>query len=394
MLGPDDTIEKPWLAKPSPRARAAYWLTFCFALIGVIGSFLRIYFGAKDVQLIKGNLCMVMEDDFNGSKIDESIWAWEVQMDGFGNGEFEMTTNTPNNSFVEDGILYIVPTLTSDVIGSSAVFNGHTFNITGCTSLNVSACGAVSNSTTQTVINPVQSARLTTVNSTSIQYGRVEIRAKIPSGDWLWPALWMLPVNNTYGPWPISGEIDIMESRGNAKSYPAQGRDFVRASLNWGPLTWLNEVSKTFGWWSKRRGSFDQDFHIYALEWTDKFIRAYVDSRLQFMLDITFNKPFLDRGDFPLTVFNGSTEIAVPNPWGDSNFAAPFNQPFYLIMDVAVGGTSGWFPDNVGDKPWLDQSLTAMYDFARAQDTWYATWPTDVRDRGMAIDYVKMWQLC
>ena len=77
---------------------------------------------------------------------------------------------------------------------------------------------------------------------------------------------------------------------------------------------------------------------------------------------------------------------------------------FYLIMNVAVGGTNGWFPDNIGDKPWLDQSeskfsqlfnrrsycwsfdnLAAMYDFAKAQGQWYSTWPTDVKERGMAV---------
>jgi hypothetical protein len=110
-------------------------------------------------------------------------------------------TNSPNNSFVEDGKLYIVPTLTSDVIGPDAVFNGFTYNITGCTSLNASACGAVSNVTTRNIINPIQSSRLTTVNSSSIRYGRVEISAKIPTGDWIWPALWMMPVRDTYGPW-------------------------------------------------------------------------------------------------------------------------------------------------------------------------------------------------
>lgn len=183
-----------------------------------------------------------------------------------------MATNSPNNSFVEDGILYMVPTLTSDVIGTSAVFDGHTFNLTGCTAANQTGCGVVSNITTQTVINPVQSARLTTINSTSIRYGKVEIRARNPRGDWLWPALWMLPLNNTYGPWPISGEIDIMESRGNDISYPEQGRNFVRGSLNWGPLTFLNEVSKTFGWWNSRRSGYDQDFHIYTLEWSSKFM--------------------------------------------------------------------------------------------------------------------------
>lgn len=66
------------------------------------------------------------------------------------------------------------------------------------------------------------SARLTTKNSHHITYGKVEIRAKLPQGDWLWPALWMLPVDDAYGPWPLSGEIDIMESRGNGVDYKAQ----------------------------------------------------------------------------------------------------------------------------------------------------------------------------
>ena len=102
--------------------------------------------------------------------------------------------------------------------------------------------------------------------------------------------------------------------------------------------------------------------------------RASVVTRINAMMDIGFNEPFFDRGDFPPTVFNGTTEIPVPNPWGLSNNTAPFDQrscidalvvfisdvypstEFFLIMDVAVGGTNGWFPDNVGGKPWLDQS--------------------------------------
>jgi len=307
-----------------------------------------------------------------------------------------MATNSANNSFVEDGILYLVPTLTSDVVGTEAIFDGATFNLTGCTAANQTGCGVVSNTTTRTVINPVQSARLTTINSTSIRYGKVEIRAKNPRGDWLWPALWMLPLNNTYGPWPLSGEIDIMEARGNDISYTQQGRNYVRGSLNWGPLSFLNEVAKTFSWWTNRRTGYDQAFHTYTLEWSSKFIRAYVDTRLHFMLNINFDEPFFTRGDFPPSVFNGSTgqEVPVTNPWGLGDNAAPFDQPFYLIMDLAVGGTNGWFPDGAGGKPWLDQSSTAMYDFARAQEQWYSTWPTDPKERALAIDYVKMWQLC
>ena len=72
------------------------------------------------------------------------------------------------------------------------------------------------------VINPVRSARINTKGKKSIRYGKVEIVAKMPVGDWLWPALWMLPVKETYGPWPASGEIDIVESRGNSINYAAQ----------------------------------------------------------------------------------------------------------------------------------------------------------------------------
>jgi beta-glucanase (GH16 family) len=110
-----------------------------------------------------------------------------------------MTTDSSNNSFVKDGKLYIVPTLTSDAIGSDAIFDGTVYNISGCTFNTTQpyqgyigntfdatsyhrACSAVSNATTGSIINPVQSARLTTRNSASIRFGRVEIRAKMPVG--------------------------------------------------------------------------------------------------------------------------------------------------------------------------------------------------------------------
>ena len=140
------------------------------------------------------------------------------------NQEFEMTTASSNNSFVRDGLLYLVPTLTSDVIGRDSVLGSppYTFNLTGCTDTNATNCGAVSNASANVVIPPVMSARINTRSHYAIRYGRVEISAKLPRGDWLWPALWMLPVNDTYGPWPASGEIDIMESRGNGPEYPDQ----------------------------------------------------------------------------------------------------------------------------------------------------------------------------
>ena len=65
-----------------------------------------------------------------------------------------------------------------------------------------------------------------------------------------------------------------MESRGNGPKYPKQGSNFVRGSLNWGPTTWINEVWRTFGFWSERRSSYADGFHTYVLEWTPKFLCA------------------------------------------------------------------------------------------------------------------------
>jgi hypothetical protein len=190
-----------------------------------------------------------------------------------------------------------------------------------------------------------------------------------------------------------------MESRGNAPTYTEQGRNYVRGSLNWGPTTLLNAVYKTYGWWTMRRNSYDQAFHTYSLEWTEDWMRIYVDSRLHHLLDLRFNKPFWQRGDFPDVVQNGSNIVALQNPWAANATvanAAPFDQDFYLILNVAVGGTNGWFPDERGDKPWINNARTAMADFAKAQDKWYSTWPqgAEIDDRAMIIDSVKMWEQC
>ena len=86
-----------------------------------------------------------------------------------------------------------------------------------------------------TYINPVQSARLRTAESFSFTYGRVEVVAKLPKGDWLWPAIWLLPTDQAYGMWPASGEIDIMESHGNDPSCTSGGSNRFGSTLHWGP---------------------------------------------------------------------------------------------------------------------------------------------------------------
>ena len=130
--------------------------------------------------------------------------------------------NSRNNSYVKNSILYLRPTLTSDRLGELELENG-TMDLWGstpasqCTSPQFNGC--YKQATPENILPPVQSARLQSSAAFSFKYGRVEIRAKLPSGKWLWPAMWMMPLRDRYGIWPASGEIDIMESRGNGPSY-------------------------------------------------------------------------------------------------------------------------------------------------------------------------------
>jgi len=157
-------------------------------------------------------------------------------MSGGGNWEFEYYTNNRTNSFVKEDILHLQPSFTEDTIGdvrtgSLSLWGGSPAD--DCTSNQFWGCersGASGN-----YVNPIQSARLRTVNSFSMKYGKVDIRAKLPKGDWIWPAIWMLPKHNAYGGWPASGEIDIVESRGNDASCSAGGRDTFGSTLHYGP---------------------------------------------------------------------------------------------------------------------------------------------------------------
>jgi len=151
-------------------------------------------------------------------------------------GSFDSTTNDPKNAYTDEDGLHIVPTITTEAtnITQAQDLNGYTLNPTTeeiCTSKTLTSCVAVSNATTGTIINPVRSARLNTKGKHNITYGKVEVVAKLPRGSWLWPAIWMMPETNTYDDWPASGEIDIMESKGNDGINYRGSRNLVSSPL-------------------------------------------------------------------------------------------------------------------------------------------------------------------
>lgn len=99
-----------------------------------------------------------------------------------------------------------------------------------------------------------------------------------------------------------------------------------------------------------------------------------------------------DRGKFGTMVTKNET--ALYDPWTDTTDRnAPFDQEFYLILNVAVGGTNGFWPDQVGNKPWADQSNEAPKEFWQAKDVWLPTWGEGA-SRGMTVRSVNMYKPC
>lgn len=127
-------------------------------------------------------------------------------MSGSGNNEFQWYVNDRANSFTSNGILHLKPTYTSDVFGEAFLSSGRVvIPESECTDSNNNGCDKTGTSTY--IINPIRSARIDSSQSFAFKFGTLEIRAKMPRGDWLWPALWLMPKHSVYGGWPRSGEI-------------------------------------------------------------------------------------------------------------------------------------------------------------------------------------------
>ncbi|KAI8478718.1 hypothetical protein Bbelb_435530 [Branchiostoma belcheri] len=224
---------------------------------------------------------------------------------------------------------------------------------------------------------PVLSARITTARSFSFRYGKVEA--------------WV------YGDWPKSGEIDIVETRGNRNLYASWGAslgvDVTTSTLHWGPSgVWpYNGFIKTRAEKEAHTGTYGSDFHNWTMVWTDQYLKFSVDDEV--MLTVSPPHGFWALGDFGLPDSD--------NPWIGASRLAPFDQDFYLIMNVATGGTNGFFMDDYVNmpypKPWSNsQSRSqAMEHFWQARHQWLPTWDPNANngeDAAMQVKSVKVWK--
>ena len=252
---------------------------------------------------------LVWSDEFNGpdgSAPDSSKWTYDTGGKGWGNKELECYTNRLQNAQVKSGNLVITAQKES-----------------------ITCSDGVSSSYT--------SARLKTQGLFSQAYGRFEARIKIPAGQGMWPAFWMLGNDITSAGWPKCGEIDIMENIGKE---PGK----VHVSLH-GPGASSGTSDLTTTYTLPPEQKFGDDFHIFAVEWEPDIVRFYVHESFE----AAFRKT---RGsaDFPVHSTTGRPSVGELLVWKPGS-PWVFVHPFFLILNVAVGGDWPGSPENTTQFP-------------------------------------------
>lgn len=334
---------------------------------------------------------LIFEEHFD--ELDFEKWQHENTLAGGGNWEFQWYNNNRTNSFIEDGRLHIRPTLLSEEFGEGFLSSGN-LNLHGgapadqCTNPQFWGCERQGNPTN--ILNPIKSARLRTVHSFAFKYGTIEVRAKLPAGDWLWPAIWLMPKSNVYGTWPSSGEIDLVEGRGNRRLFDGDvnvGVEQVGHTLHFGPRFDVNGWPTAHARFNLEEGDFNAEFHNFRLVWTNESMTFFVDDVQTHFVEA--GEGFWARGGFEAT--------GRENPWARSpNVMAPFDQEFYLIINNAVGGVN-YFADSFRNeptpKPWTNDSPAAARDFWNGRSDWLPTWNRNTDDSHLQVEYVRIWAL-
>lgn len=247
------------------------------------------------------NGTLVWSDEFSGSSLDLSKWTYDggdgcaIDLCGWGNNELEYYTNSSNNIYTTNGVLTIKAIKES--MGNASFTSG----------------------------------KIKTLGLFGHTYGRYEARMRLPQGRGLWPAFWMLNENNS---WPMTGEIDIMEYRGDLT-------DRTNGTLHYGSA-WPNNQHDG-GTYTLPSGNFYSDWHVFAVEWDDNEIRWFVDG----------NK--------------FKTETKNPNSLNpaSTNDAWPWDEDFYIILNLAVGG---WYTETTNSADVTLTKATFEVDYVRVYD--------------------------
>ena len=227
---------------------------------------------------------IVWQDEFNNDSLDLTKWSREIGGHGWGNNELQFYTDSDSNSYVENGNLILKAQVVPQGIGSSKGLRYYS------------------------------SARLRTFGKGDWKYGRIEVKAKVASGQGIWPAIWMLPTDWLFGGWPSSGEIDIMEHVG-------YDLGVVHGSVH---TEAYNHKINTQRSSARKIANVDTEFHVYSIIWDKDKISFFVDDVQYFLFEND------QQGNY--------------KTW-------PFDQRFHLLINIAVGGDWPGNPDNSTNFP-------------------------------------------
>ena len=226
---------------------------------------------------------LLWNDEFNGDSLNTDIWSITKRQPGVTNAELQEYTDTAENVFVKDGRLILKAIKTVDKTGKDYYTSG----------------------------------KVVTRKKKDFTYGKVVTRAKIPEGQGLWPAIWMMPtVETLYGTWPRGGEIDIMEILGHE---PAVAHGTIHYGM---------PHAQQQGSYKLENGTFADSFHEFSVEWEPGEMRFYVDDNLYHTVNDWYS---VDPGVI------------------EREYPAPFDQDFYMQLNLAVGGTWPGDPDETTD---------------------------------------------
>jgi beta-glucanase (GH16 family) len=249
-----------------------------------------------DADLGRNGRTLLWSDEFNGpsgSAPDPAKWKVVTSSAGFGNRELESYTDRQANIHLQNGHL-VITALKESYTGGDGVARAYT------------------------------SARIESQGRFELKYGRIEARIKMPKGQGIWPAFWMLGTNFDAIGWPACGEVDIMENIGSEPSR-------VHGSLHGPGYSGGSPLSGIFTLPNGAR--FSDDFHVFAIEWEPQTIRFYVDNVLY--------------------ETQRASDLPPSKPWA-------FDHPFFLVLNVAVGGYWPGDPDSSTPFP-----TSMMVDYVR-----------------------------
>jgi beta-glucanase (GH16 family) len=244
---------------------------------------------------------LVWSDEFSGTNLDRKRWKPEKSCWGGGNEERQCYTGRAENVRVADGYLHL--------IARQERFTGPDRPPEIATMPNPNRT------------QPFTSGKVRTRGIASWRYGRIEFRARPPKGQGTWPAVWMMPADDRYGGWPLSGEIDILEGVNLGATclvcLGTRGENRMISALHFGSPRPRNEMEVTRVVLPDLALPSD-DFHVWRLDWGKGLMRFYLDGRLYW--EVT------------------AAQWRTGSPKAKGNPDAPFDQPFYIMANLTIGG--------------------------------------------------------